>query len=229
MDLRIFTPSPRGPRPTPCSPWRRPPGTSRFRRLLPLGPLSPAWAPWTASPDSPPTPGSPSPASPGETKRIRLGALMTASAPSGCPASSPSGRAGRPDVRAAGSSWAWAPAGFEEEHKAYGIPFPGRSSPASKNSWRSSPVCGPRRPSKSFDFHGKFYDLTESPALPKPARGARSPCSSAATVPSARPAGRPVRRRVQHPLRLSRSRTPGASSAGSRPPPRRGRRRGRTR
>jgi len=57
---------------------------------------------------------------------------------------------------------------FEAEHTAYGIPFPRRRFDLFEEQLQvvtglwSTPV------GETFSFHGEHYDLTESPALPKP-------------------------------------------------------------
>ncbi|MGW4567837.1 LLM class F420-dependent oxidoreductase [Streptomyces sp. NPDC004561] len=105
-----------------------------------------------------------------ETSRIRLGTLMTAGtfrlpgvlAIQVAQVDQMSG--GRVEL-GLGSGW------YEEEHKAYGIPFPkekfGRLEEqlAVVTGLWSTPV------GERFDFDGKYYRLQDSPALPKPAQG----------------------------------------------------------
>ena len=59
---------------------------------------------------------------------------------------------------------------FEQEHKAYGIPFPKEK--FSRLEEQLAVVTGlwQTKPGDTFDFHGAHYDLTDSPALPKPAQ-----------------------------------------------------------
>ena len=89
---------------------------------------------------------------------------------------------------------------FEAEHTAYGIPFPplGERFDRSRSSWRSSPGCGPPPDGETFSFEGTHYQLTDSPALPKPAQRPRPPVilGGGRRAPHAA-AGRQVRRRVQ--------------------------------
>ncbi|MEU7010186.1 LLM class F420-dependent oxidoreductase [Streptomyces sp. NPDC046332] len=104
-----------------------------------------------------------------ETTRIRLGTLMTAGtfrlpgvlAIQVAQVDQMSG--GRVEL-GLGSGW------YEDEHKAYGIPFPkekfGRLEEqlAVVSGLWDTPV------GERFDFDGKFYQLQNSPALPKPAQ-----------------------------------------------------------
>ncbi|NUS16487.1 MAG: LLM class F420-dependent oxidoreductase [Streptomyces sp.] len=104
-----------------------------------------------------------------ETSRIKLGTLMTAGtfrlpgvlAIQVAQVDAMSG--GRVEF-GLGAGW------FEAEHTAYGIPFPkekfGRLTEqlAVITGLWATPV------GKTFDFDGKFYQLSESPALPKPAQ-----------------------------------------------------------
>jgi F420-dependent oxidoreductase-like protein len=105
-----------------------------------------------------------------ETSRIRLGTLMTAGtfrlpgvlAIQVAQVDQMSG--GRVEL-GLGSGW------YEQEHKAYGIPFPkekfGRLEEqlAVVTGLWSTPV------GQRFTFDGKYYQLEDSPALPKPAQG----------------------------------------------------------
>jgi F420-dependent oxidoreductase-like protein len=104
-----------------------------------------------------------------ETSRIKLGTLMTAGtfrlpgvlAIQVAQVDAMSG--GRVEF-GLGAGW------FEAEHTAYGIPFPkekfGRLAEqlAVITGLWSTPV------GKTFDFEGEFYQLKDSPALPKPAQ-----------------------------------------------------------
>ena len=60
---------------------------------------------------------------------------------------------------------------FEEEHKAYGIPFPKEKfAPAGGAAGdRHRPVG--HRGRQEFSYDGTYYQLSDSPALPKPAQG----------------------------------------------------------
>ncbi|MBB6417464.1 LLM class F420-dependent oxidoreductase [Streptomyces sp. AK010] len=104
-----------------------------------------------------------------ETKRIRLGTLMTAGtfrlpgvlAIQVAQVDQMSG--GRVEL-GLGAGW------FEEEHKAYGIPFPKEKFARLEEQLEIVTGLWATDPGKTFDFHGTYYDLTDSPALPKPAQ-----------------------------------------------------------
>ncbi|MEU9402735.1 LLM class F420-dependent oxidoreductase [Streptomyces sp. SID4985] len=104
-----------------------------------------------------------------ETRRIRLGTLMTAGtfrlpgvlAIQVAQVDQMSG--GRVEL-GLGAGW------FEEEHKAYGIPFPKDKFARLEEQLEVVTGLWATEAGKTYDFHGKYYDLTESPALPKPAQ-----------------------------------------------------------
>ncbi|MFF3462215.1 LLM class F420-dependent oxidoreductase [Streptomyces sp. NPDC001984] len=104
-----------------------------------------------------------------ETKRIRLGTLMTAGtfrlpgvlAIQVAQVDQMSG--GRVEL-GLGAGW------FEEEHKAYGIPFPKGKFARLEEQLAVVTGLWETKVGDTFDFHGTYYDLTDSPALPKPAQ-----------------------------------------------------------
>jgi F420-dependent oxidoreductase-like protein len=104
-----------------------------------------------------------------ETKRIRLGTLMTAGtfrlpgvlAIQVAQVDQMSG--GRVEL-GLGAGW------FEEEHTAYGIPFPKEKIDRLEEQLEIVTGLWATELGKTFDFHGTYYDLTDSPALPKPAQ-----------------------------------------------------------
>jgi len=104
-----------------------------------------------------------------ETKRIRLGTLMTAAtfrlpgvlAIQVAQVDQMSG--GRVEL-GLGAGW------FEEEHTAYGIPFPKEKFPRLEEQLEIVTGLWATEPGETFDFQGKHYQLTKSPALPKPAQ-----------------------------------------------------------
>lgn len=104
-----------------------------------------------------------------ETKRIRLGTLMTAAtfrlpgvlAIQVAQVDQMSG--GRVEL-GLGAGW------FEQEHKAYGIPFPKEKFARLEEQLAIVTGLWETKPGDTFDFHGTHYDLTDSPALPKPAQ-----------------------------------------------------------
>ncbi|WP_405951102.1 LLM class F420-dependent oxidoreductase [Streptomyces prunicolor] len=104
-----------------------------------------------------------------ETKRIRLGTLMTAAtfrlpgvlAIQVAQVDQMSG--GRVEL-GLGAGW------FEQEHTAYGIPFPKEKFARLEEQLAIVTGLWATKPGDTFDFHGTHYDLTDSPALPKPAQ-----------------------------------------------------------
>ncbi|MEU3839696.1 LLM class F420-dependent oxidoreductase [Streptomyces sp. NPDC028635] len=104
-----------------------------------------------------------------ETRRIRLGTLMTAAtfrlpgvlAIQVAQVDQMSG--GRVEL-GLGAGW------FEEEHTAYGIPFPKEKFGRLEEQLEIVTGLWETPQGATFDFHGTHYDLTGSPALPKPAQ-----------------------------------------------------------
>ncbi|KJK58547.1 LLM class F420-dependent oxidoreductase [Saccharothrix sp. ST-888] len=102
-----------------------------------------------------------------ETERIRLGTLMTAAtfrlpgvlAIQVAQVDAMSG--GRVEL-GLGAGW------FEQEHTAYGIPFPGRRFDRLEEQLAVVTGLWSTAPGKTFDFDGSYYQLKDSPALPKP-------------------------------------------------------------
>ncbi|GHJ40740.1 LLM class F420-dependent oxidoreductase [Streptomyces sp. TS71-3] len=104
-----------------------------------------------------------------ETSRIKLGTLMTA------------GTFRLPGVLAIqvaqvdqmsggriefglGAGW------YEEEHTAYGIPFPKEKIARLEEQLAIVTGLWATEPGKTFDYDGTYYRLADSPALPKPAQ-----------------------------------------------------------
>lgn len=104
-----------------------------------------------------------------ETKRIRLGTLMTAGtfrlpgvlAIQVAQVDQMSG--GRIEL-GLGAGW------FEEEHKAYGIPFPADRMARLEEQLAIVTGLWATKPGATFDYQGVHYRLENSPALPKPAQ-----------------------------------------------------------
>ncbi|NEA46553.1 LLM class F420-dependent oxidoreductase [Streptomyces sp. SID10815] len=104
-----------------------------------------------------------------ETRRIRLGTLMTAGtfrlpgvlAIQVAQVDQMSG--GRVEL-GLGAGW------FEEEHKAYGIPFPKEKFARLEEQLAIVTGLWATEVGETFDFRGTYYELTDSPALPKPAQ-----------------------------------------------------------
>ncbi|MGW6527896.1 LLM class F420-dependent oxidoreductase [Streptomyces venezuelae] len=105
-----------------------------------------------------------------ETKRIRLGTLMTAGtfrlpgvlAIQVAQVDQMSG--GRVEL-GLGAGW------FEDEHKAYGIPFPKEKFARLEEQLEIVTGLWGTEIGQTFSHDGKHYQLTDSPALPKPAQG----------------------------------------------------------
>ncbi|MFF2525115.1 LLM class F420-dependent oxidoreductase [Streptomyces liangshanensis] len=104
-----------------------------------------------------------------ETKRIRLGTLMTAGtfrlpgvlAIQVAQVDQMSG--GRVEL-GLGAGW------FEEEHQAYGIPFPKDKFARLEEQLAIVTGLWETEAGKTFSYDGTHYQLTDSPALPKPAQ-----------------------------------------------------------
>ncbi|MDF6045511.1 LLM class F420-dependent oxidoreductase [Streptomyces sp. JH14] len=104
-----------------------------------------------------------------ETKRIRLGTLMTAGtfrlpgvlAIQVAQVDQMSG--GRVEL-GLGAGW------FEEEHKAYGIPFPKERIGRLEEQLAIVTGLWATEVGGRFNYDGTYYQLTDSPALPKPAQ-----------------------------------------------------------
>lgn len=104
-----------------------------------------------------------------ETKRIRLGTLMTAGtfrlpgvlAIQVAQVDQMSG--GRVEL-GLGAGW------FEEEHKAYGIPFPKEKFARLEEQLAIVTGLWSTPPGETFSYDGTHYQLADSPALPKPAQ-----------------------------------------------------------
>lgn len=108
-----------------------------------------------------------------ETSRIRLGTLMTAATfrlpgPLAISVATVDGMsAGRVDL-GIGTGW------YEEEHTAYGIPFPGLRERFDRFEEALEIITGLWRTpvGETFSYDGAYYQLKDSPALPKPHQGA---------------------------------------------------------
>jgi len=105
-----------------------------------------------------------------ETRRIRLGTLMTAGtfrlpgvlAIQVAQVDRMSG--GRVEL-GLGAGW------FEEEHKAYGIPFPKEKFGRLEEQLAIITGLWGTATGEEFSYDGTYYQLENSPALPKPAQG----------------------------------------------------------
>ncbi|MBL1067074.1 LLM class F420-dependent oxidoreductase [Streptomyces sp. 7-21] len=104
-----------------------------------------------------------------ETRRIRLGTLMTAAtfrlpgvlAIQVAQVDAMSG--GRVEF-GLGAGW------YEAEHTAYGIPFPAEKFPRLEEQLAVITGLWGTPPGETFSYEGRYYQLKDSPALPKPAQ-----------------------------------------------------------
>jgi F420-dependent oxidoreductase-like protein len=104
-----------------------------------------------------------------ETSRIRLGTLMTAGTfrlpgPLAISVAQVDQMSGGRVELGIGSGW------FAAEHAAYGIPFPALGERFDRYEEQLAIITGlwGTPPGETFDFHGAYYELSGSPALPKP-------------------------------------------------------------
>lgn len=153
-----------------------------------------------------------------ETKRIRLGTLMTAGtfrlpgvlAIQVAQVDQMSG--GRVEL-GLGAGW------FEDEHKAYGIPFPKEKFGRLEEQLAIVTGLWATEVGKTFSYDGTYYQLTDSPALPKPAQ-ARIPVLIGGHG-AKRTRASPLSTRTSSTSPSPAWRTPRSSSAGSGRRPRR--------
>ncbi|MFR9729145.1 LLM class F420-dependent oxidoreductase [Saccharopolyspora sp. MS10] len=111
-----------------------------------------------------------------ETSRVRLGTLMTAGTfrypgPLAIAAAQVDQMSGGRLEFGLGSGW------YEQEHTAYGLPFPALKERFDRYAEQLEIITGlwATPAGETFDFQGEHYQLTDSPALPKPAQRPRPP------------------------------------------------------
>jgi F420-dependent oxidoreductase-like protein len=111
-----------------------------------------------------------------ETSRVRLGTLMTSATfrypgPLAISVAQVDQMSGGRVELGLGAGW------YEAEHTAYGIPFPPISERFDRLEELLAVVTGlwTTPQGERFDFDGKYYRLTDSPALPKPVQTPRPP------------------------------------------------------
>ncbi|WP_433579821.1 LLM class F420-dependent oxidoreductase [Nocardia brasiliensis] len=102
-----------------------------------------------------------------ETKRIRLGTLVTAATfrlpgPLAIQVAQVDQMSGGRVELGIGSGW------FAEEHAAYGIPFPADKFARFEEQLAIITGLWSTKPGDTFSYDGEHYQLTDSPALPKP-------------------------------------------------------------
>ncbi|WP_040336780.1 LLM class F420-dependent oxidoreductase [Candidatus Blastococcus massiliensis] len=111
-----------------------------------------------------------------ETSRIRLGTLMTAGTfrlpgPLAISVAQVDQMSGGRVELGIGSGW------FGQEHAAYGIPFPSLGERFDRYEEQLAIISGlwSTPPGETFDFDGRHYQLSNSPALPKPVQSGGIP------------------------------------------------------
>jgi F420-dependent oxidoreductase-like protein len=111
-----------------------------------------------------------------ETATIRLGTLMTAATfrlpgPLAVAVAQVDHMSGGRIEFGIGSGW------FEAEHTAYGIPFPSLKERFDRYEEQLAIITGlwETPAGETFSFDGRYYQLTDSPALPKPVQQPRPP------------------------------------------------------
>jgi F420-dependent oxidoreductase-like protein len=111
-----------------------------------------------------------------DTTRIRLGTLMTAATfrlpgPLAISVAQVDAMSGGRVELGIGTGW------FEDEHTAYGIPFPALRERFDRLEEQLAIITGlwqtPR--GETFTFTGRYYTVIDSPALPKPVQSPRPP------------------------------------------------------
>ena len=111
-----------------------------------------------------------------ETSRIRLGTLVTSATfrlpgPLAVSVAQVDAMSGGRVELGLGAGW------FEDEHRAYGIPFPPLGERFERLEEQLEIVTGlwTTRPGSRYSFTGKHYTIADSPALPKPVQSPRPP------------------------------------------------------
>ncbi len=123
-----------------------------------------------------------------ETRRIRLGTLMTAATfrlpgPLAITVAQVDQMSGGRVELGIGTGW------YEAEHAAYGIPFPPLRERFDRFEEQLAIITGlwTTEVDETFSFDGAHYRLTDSPALPKPAQRPRPPVIIGGTGPRRTP------------------------------------------
>lgn len=111
-----------------------------------------------------------------ETSRLRLGTLMTAGTfrlpgPLAISVAQVDQMSGGRIELGLGSGW------YEQEHTAYGIPFPSLKERFDRYAEQLEIITGlwGTAEGETYSFDGEHYQLSESPALPKPVQSPRPP------------------------------------------------------
>ena len=111
-----------------------------------------------------------------ETQRVRLGTLVTAGTfrlpgPLAITVAQVDAMSGGRVELGLGSGW------FDQEHAAYGIPFPSVAERFARLEEQLAVVTGlwSTPVGERFDYDGRYYQLTDSPGLPKPVQQPHPP------------------------------------------------------
>jgi F420-dependent oxidoreductase-like protein len=111
-----------------------------------------------------------------ETKRIRLGTLVSPATfrlpgPLAIAVAQVDAMSGGRVELGLGTGW------YDDEHTAYGVPFPSLAERFDRLEEQLSIVTGlwQTPPGERFSFRGSHWTLTDSPALPKPVQAPRPP------------------------------------------------------
>lgn len=111
-----------------------------------------------------------------ETETIRLGTLLTCGTfrlpgPLAITVAQVDAMSGGRVELGLGAGW------FEAEHRAYGVPFPETGERFDRLAEQLEIVTGlwTTPAGETYSFHGRYYELADSPALPKPTQTPRPP------------------------------------------------------
>ena len=111
-----------------------------------------------------------------ETSRVRLGTLVTAGTfrlpgPLAIAVAQVDAMSGGRVELGIGAGW------FEDEHRAHGIPFPPTRERFDRLEEQLAIITGmwTTPVGERFSYHGRYYELTDSPALPKPVQRPHPP------------------------------------------------------
>ena len=109
-----------------------------------------------------------------ETSRIRLGTLVTSATfrlpgPLAITVAQVDEMSGGRVELGLGTGW------YEAEHTAYAVPFPPLKERFDRFEEQLAVITGLWSASPSFSYEGRYYQVTDSPGLPKPAQRPRPP------------------------------------------------------
>lgn len=124
-----------------------------------------------------------------ETETIRLGTLLTCGTfrlpgPLAITVAQVDAMSGGRVELGLGAGW------FEAEHRAYGVPFPETGERFDRLAEQLEIVTGlwTTPVGETYSFHGRYYELVDSPALPKPTQTPRPPVIVGGRGPQRTPA-----------------------------------------